>query len=183
MSDERKLGMQHNLHRGECVMNDFFGLFDDEKEDIREREEIRERDERRERTDVVEDGKLRLHQEELDIHKDRVDTGEVILSKEIVEEHKIVDVPVMHEEVVIERRAIDHEPTDEFINAEETIHIPVGEERVEVGKHTVVTGEVSAYKRAVEDTHHVDEVLRREEARVETTGEAHVVHDEEPRYE
>ncbi|MDQ0246839.1 uncharacterized protein (TIGR02271 family) [Bacillus fengqiuensis] len=152
-------------------MSDLFGFFNDEKE------------ERNERAETVDDGKLRLRQEELDISKDRVETGEVVLSKEIVEEQKTVDVPVTHEEVVIERRAIDHELSDSPIGAEETIHIPVSEERVEVGKHTVVTGEVSAYKREVEETRHVEETLRREEARVNTTGDAHVVNDEEvPRY-
>lgn len=152
-------------------MSEFFGFFDDEKE------------ERRERAETVDDGKLRLHQEELDISKNRVETGEVTLSKEIVEERKIVDVPVTHEEVVIERRAIDHEVSDSPISAEETIHIPVSEERVEVGKHTVITGEVSAYKREVEETRHVEETLKREEARVDTTGDSHVVADEDdPRY-
>lgn len=153
-------------------MSDLFGFFNDENE------------ERNERAETVDDGKLRLRQEELDISKDKVETGEVILSKEIVEEQKTIDVPVTHEEVVIERRAIDHESSDSPIGAEETIHIPVSEERVEVGKHTVVTGEVSAYKREVEETQHVEETLRREEARVNTTGDAHVVNDEEvSRYE
>ncbi|HWO98062.1 MAG TPA: YsnF/AvaK domain-containing protein [Bacillus sp. (in: firmicutes)] len=153
-------------------MSDLFGFFNNEKEERNEREE------------TVDDGKLLLRQEELDISKDRVETGEVVLSKEVVEEQKTVDVPVTHEEVVIERRAIDHESSDAPIGAEETIHIPVSEERVEVGKHTVVTGEVSAYKREVEETRHVEETLRREEARVNTTGDAHVVNDEEvSRYE
>ncbi|MDQ0201504.1 YsnF/AvaK domain-containing protein [Neobacillus ginsengisoli] len=148
-------------------MSELFGFFEDEK------------DEKNEKVEAVDDKKLLLRQEELDIDKDRVETGEVILSKEIVEETKAVDVPVMHEEVVIERRAIDHELSDSPIGEEETIHIPVNEERVEVGKHTVVTGEVSAYKREIEETRHVEETLRREEARVETTGDPNIVNDEE----
>jgi uncharacterized protein (TIGR02271 family) len=153
-------------------MSELFGFFEDEKED------------RNEKVEAVDDKKLLLRQEELDIDKDRFETGEVILSKEIVEETKAVDVPVMHEEVVIERRAINHEMSDSPIGEEETIHIPVSEERVEVGKHTVVTGEVSAYKREVEETRHVEETLRREEARVDTTGDPNIVNDEEiSRYE
>lgn len=130
-------------------------------------------------TEVVDNEKLYLRQEELDIAKNRVQTGEVSLGKEIVEEHKSVDVPVMHEEVVIERRAIDAEPSDEAITSEtETIHIPVSEEQVEVGKHTMVTGEVTAHKRAVEETEHIEETLLKEEARIDSDGEANIVASE-----
>lgn len=41
----------------------------------------------------VEDGKLFLQKEELDIAKDRVQTGEVNLRKEIIEEQQTVDIP------------------------------------------------------------------------------------------
>ncbi|WP_409372120.1 YsnF/AvaK domain-containing protein [Pseudobacteroides cellulosolvens] len=124
---------------------------------------------------IVEDRKLILRQEELDIAKNRVQIGQVELSKEIVEEQKEVDVPVIHEEVVIERRAIDRHPSDSPITEEETIRIPVTEERVEVGKHTVVTGEVSAYKREVGETKKVVETLKKEEARVHKDGEPHII--------
>jgi uncharacterized protein (TIGR02271 family) len=147
-------------------MSNIFGFLDDDKEELHEKE-------------VVDDKKMLLHQEELDISKDRVETGEVTLSKEIVEEHKSVSVPVTHEEVVIKRRVIDHELSDTPVGAEETIHIPVSEERVEVGKHTVVTGEISAFKREVEETKQVEETLRREEARVNTTGDPNIVNEED----
>lgn len=125
----------------------------------------------------AENEKLLLREEELDIAKDRMKTGEVKLRKEIIEEHKAVDVPVTHEEVVIERRAFS-EPSDSPIGDEEIIHIPVSEEQVEVGKHTMVTGEISAHKREVEETHHVDEILKREEARVDVEGDPNIVSEE-----
>ena len=118
------------------------------------------------------DGKLELRQEELDVTKNKVKTGEVTLSKEVVEEEKHVDVPVMHEEVVIERKALDHEPSDTPISSGETIHIPISEEKVDVGKHTVVTGEVSAHKREIEDTKTINETLKKEEARIDKDGDA-----------
>lgn len=127
---------------------------------------------------IVDDKKLILRQEELDISKNRVQIGQVELSKEIVEEHREVDVPVLHEEVVIERRAIDRHPSDSPIGEEETIRIPVTEERVEVGKHTVVTGEVLAYKREVEEHKKVVETLKKEEARVHKDGEPNIVGNE-----
>lgn len=131
------------------------------------------------KTKNVDDEKISLRQEELDIVKNRVHIGDVELSKEIIEERKIVDVPVTHEEVVIQRRAIDNQPSDLPVGHMESIHIPVNEERVEVGKHTVITGEVSAKKREVEETRHVEETLKREEARVREDGDAHLVNEED----
>lgn len=128
-----------------------------------------------EATDMVEEGKLLLREEELDIAKDRVQVGEVTLRKEIVEEHKSVTVPVTHEEVVIERRAISNEFSESPIGDEEVIHIPVSKEKVEVGKHTVITGEVSAYKREVEESEIIEETIRREEARVDTDGDPNII--------
>jgi uncharacterized protein (TIGR02271 family) len=124
------------------------------------------------------DAKLRLRKEELDIAKDRVQKGEVEISKEIIEEHKTVDVPVAREEVIIERRSLDNEASDTPISEEETIRIPVSEERVNVGKHTVVTGEISAHKRSIEDIEHVDETLKREEARINRIGDPDVIDEE-----
>ena len=119
--------------------------------------------------------KLSLRKEELDIDKSKIQKGEVELGKEIIEEHKSVDVPVTREEVVIERKSLDNEASDSPITDEENIRIPVTEEKVDVGKHTVVTGEVSAHKREIEDTRHIDETLKHEEARINTSGDPDIV--------
>lgn len=121
------------------------------------------------------EGSLTLRKEELDINKIKAQKGEVELGKEIVEEQKTVEVPVTHEEVVIERRSLNNEASNEPIGNEETIRIPVSEEQVTVDKHTVVTGEVSAHKREVQETRRVDENLKREEARINTNGDANIV--------
>lgn len=117
-----------------------------------------------------ESGKLRLREERLDVNKDKVRTGEVEIHKEVVEEQKTVDVPVSREEVVIERKAVNDETTNEPVGRDETIRIPVSEERVEVTKHNVVTGEVEARKRTVQETEEVNDTVRREEARINRTG-------------
>jgi len=122
-----------------------------------------------------EDAKLLLRKEELNIDKTRVQTGEVEFSKEIIEEQRTVDVPVIREEIVIERRALNNEHSDTPITDEETIRIPVSEDRVVVDKYTVVTGEILAHKNIVEDTKHIDETLRREEARVNKFGNPDVI--------
>lgn len=125
------------------------------------------------------DAKLRLRKEELDIAKDKVHKGDVEIGKEIIEEHKTVDVPVTREEVVIERRSLNNEASDSPIRDEETIRIPVSEEKVNVDKHTVVTGEILAHKRSIEDTEHIDETLKREEARINRIGDPDIVDDDD----
>ncbi|ALC90357.1 hypothetical protein AM500_11595 [Bacillus sp. FJAT-18017] len=123
-------------------------------------------------------GSLKLHKEELDITKNNIDAGEVVLSKEVVEEQKTVNVPVMHEEVVIKRTPMNNERSNESINSGETIRIPVSQEEVEVNKYTVTTEEVSASKREVEDTQQIQETLQHEEAHVNTTGSVDIVSGE-----
>lgn len=122
------------------------------------------------------DGKLRLREEELDVSKYSVRTGEVTLHKDIVEEQKTVSVPVTHEQVVIERRAVN-EPSDIPVGQEEVIRIPVSEERVSVDKHTIVTGEVELHKRAIEETREVNETLRKEKARLDIDGHPDIVNE------
>jgi len=103
---------------------------------------------------------------------------EVNLHKEVIEEQKTVDIPVTREEVVIERRAINNKPSDEPIGDDESIHIPVMEEKIDIDKHTVITGAVPAFKRAVEDTEQVSSTLKKEEARVDTDGDPNIVSGE-----
>ncbi|HEY8889301.1 MAG TPA: YsnF/AvaK domain-containing protein [Clostridium sp.] len=121
------------------------------------------------------DAKILLRKEELDIAKDSVHKGDVEFGKEIIEEQKSVDVPVMREEVVIERKSLNNVASDSPITEEQTIKIPVSEEKVHVDKHTVVTSEISAHKRSIEGTEHIDETLKREEARVNKIGNADIV--------
>jgi len=146
----------------------FFDLFKDEDTELNADTEFASED-----AEFAEDeATMRLREEELDIRKDRVKTGEVVLHKDVVEEERNVAVPVAHDEVVIERRTLDHRPSDEPISAEETIRIPVTAERVDVDKHTVVREEISAHKREVQETEHVKDVLHKEVAHVDAEGEA-----------
>ena len=114
---------------------------------------------------------LRLREEQLNVSKERVQSGEVGLHKEVISEQKTVNVPVTHEEVVIERHPVtDGRVDDTPIGEGETIRVPVSEEQVNVSKDTVVTGEVAIGKRAVQETQQVTDTVRREEARMDQTG-------------
>ena len=126
---------------------------------------------------------LKLREEQLTATKERVQTGEVELHKEVVAEQKTINVPVTHEEVVIERHAVSGEQADPTpIGEGETIRVPVNAEQVNVNKNTAVTGEVTIGKRAVQENKRVNESVQREEVRVEHEGDVSDlnVHDEPP---
>lgn len=159
-------------------MGDFLGLFGDEKSsNVNNDTQMTNQDNQMTNQDNQSSGTIQLHKEELDITKSNVDAGEVVLSKDVVEEQKTIDVPVMHEEVVIKRTPINNERSDQSIISEETIRIPVTQEKVEVNKYTVTTEEISASKRQVEETQQVQETLKSEKAHVNTTGSVDIVTD------
>ncbi|NGZ77018.1 YsnF/AvaK domain-containing protein [Saccharibacillus alkalitolerans] len=123
--------------------------------------------------------RMQLREEQLDINKNTVRSGEVEVHKDVIEEQASVDVPVNHEEVVIERRSVGDMPTDQPVGMDETIRVPVSEEQVEVNKRNVVTGEVEVHKRNVQETEQVRDTLHREEARIDKDGNPQVLEGSE----
>jgi uncharacterized protein (TIGR02271 family) len=121
------------------------------------------------------DQTLQLREEELKANKMSVETGQVTLAKEVVEERKSVEVPVRREEVYVERRAVDR-PADRPIEAgaQQTIEVPVREEQVELEKQPVVYEEVGVAKQQVVQNQQVTETVRREELRMDKQGDVDV---------
>jgi len=122
---------------------------------------------------------IEVKEERLQAEKHPVETGEVRVRKEVHTENKSIEVPVQHEEVVIERTPVHGKAATEGISADsvragEEIRIPVREEQVDVSKHAVVTEEVNLGKRVVQDTEHVTGQVRKEEVKVEQTGDVDV---------
>jgi uncharacterized protein (TIGR02271 family) len=121
------------------------------------------------------EGTLQLREEELVANKQRVETGEVRVGKDIVSEERTLEVPVTRDEVVIERHPVDRRPSDSPIGDRgQSIELPVREERVELEKRTVVYEEVGVGKHELKDTEHVSGTVRREEARVERDGDVNM---------
>ena len=111
---------------------------------------------------------VQLREEQLIVRKDRVQTGEVQLRKEIVEELRTIQVPVMREEVYVERRSVVDGQYDGSPLAEnEIIRIPIMEERIEVTKRPVVVEEVIIGKRKIQEIKEVQDTVRKEEAQIE----------------
>ena len=121
-------------------------------------------------------GRMQLRVEELQARMEAVEAGTVWLEKDGKTEERTMEVPVTHEEVVVDRRPVDRRPADQPIDEddEETIDVPVMREEVTVEKRPVVYEEVEVGKRAVQDTRQVSGTVRREEARIDHDGDVEV---------
>jgi uncharacterized protein (TIGR02271 family) len=132
--------------------------------------------------------RLLLREERLHADTNRVETGGIRIRREVITEHRTIVVSVKREEIVIERVPAGHHSSQEpqvsgdtrIVTRElrrgEELRIPVREERVTVSKQTVVTEEVRVGIRTVQDTERVTDIVRHEEARVETIGDVEI-HD------
>ncbi|RXK17239.1 DUF2382 domain-containing protein [Macrococcus sp. DPC7161] len=123
----------------------------------------------RNRNDLTEEEKIKLHEERLLVNKDRVQTGEVKVEKDVVTERQEFDVPVEREEIVIERRPVNERTDGKFdeLGEDEVIRVPVHEERINVSKENVVNEEIVIKKERVTDVEHVSEDVRREEVDID----------------
>jgi uncharacterized protein (TIGR02271 family) len=115
--------------------------------------------------------RLELVEEELDVNTRPVEAGEVRVRKEVHTEQRNIEVPVTREEVVIERHPVSGREASGRDIGDDEVRIPLMEEEVDVQKRAVVREEISVGKRPVEETRTVSDTVRREEARVESTGD------------
>lgn len=116
-----------------------------------------------------ENQRMQLYGEMLRVHRDRVQSGEVKLRKETVSETKNLNVPVSHDELVVERKPVNEQRAapGATIGEKQEMRIPLTEEHVSVEKEPVVREEVEAGKREVTDVESRDETVRHEELKVE----------------
>ncbi|MDT0695086.1 DUF2382 domain-containing protein [Mammaliicoccus sciuri] len=113
----------------------------------------------------VDEESVQLHEERLNVDKENVETGDASVDKHVVEEEQEFDIPVEREEVTIERRPVNEKVDEDFnANDDDSVHIPLHEERVKVDKENVVSEEIVIKKNKVQDTEHVSEKVRHEEA-------------------
>ena len=119
--------------------------------------------------------RVELREEQLRARTEQVPAGEVRVEKDVVTERQEMDVPVTHEEVVVERRPVEGgRPAGGDIREGQEIRVPVSQERVQVEKEPVVTEEVTVGKQEVTETQRVGSEVRREEPRVEREGDVRV---------
>ena len=117
---------------------------------------------------------LPLREEELRAHKERVKIGEVTIRKDVVSETRTLEVPVLHEEVVIEVRPVAPRPASGDSLGGKEIRVPVHAEQVELRKQLVVTQEVHVGRNLVEEPERLEGTVQKEVVRVEKDGEVPV---------
>lgn len=120
---------------------------------------------------------IKLQEEQLDVDTNKVQTGEVNVSKRVIEETKMIEVPVEHEEIVIKRHKVNDGTSVDENNEDEEIVIPISEEQIHVTKTPVVIEEVTIGKETVEETKQISETVRKEDIEVETDGDVDL-HDD-----
>jgi uncharacterized protein (TIGR02271 family) len=117
--------------------------------------------------------RVQLAEEELGASKRMTEAGEVRVRKDVVTERKQIDVPVMREEVHVERVPVSASGKDADLDQdafkERTVTVPVREEEVEVTKRPRVREEVRISKSANVREQRVEGDVRREEAHIERT--------------
>ena len=109
--------------------------------------------------------------ERLDVTKTETE-GEARIVKEPVTETKTVEVPVTHEELVVEKHDVTGDSqqqqtqTNEPVTSDEEIRVPLKEEHVKVTKEPYVKEEVSVKKKPVTETRQVTDEVRSEKVKV-----------------
>ena len=121
--------------------------------------------------DAAERAVIPLIAEQVELHKRRVETGKVRITKRVEVEEQLVDVPLQREEVVVERVPVERFVTETppVRHEGDTMIVPVMEEVLVVEKRLMVREELRLTTRRTE-THEPRTVsLRKEVAHVERT--------------
>ena len=119
--------------------------------------------------------RLQRVEEDLTAQKTAAEVGEVVVSKDVVEQEQTLEVPVTREEVQIRSRIVDR-PADASaaVGQEETIRVPVREEQVQVGKEARVVEELEIEKVQTQETQQVSDTVRKEQFRVQEQGDTDI---------
>lgn len=129
--------------------------------------------------DTERESRMTLAEEELAVGKRRVASGEVEVGKRVETERVRETVPVMREEVTVERRPATGMGTAPQIGNDE-IRVPISHEEVTVEKRVVPKEELVIKKNQVQDQQVVEDTVRREHAEVTRTGDAELI-DRDPK--
>lgn len=101
--------------------------------------------------------KIRLRREALEIIKHWVQTAEVKVHNEVSTEHKTMTVPLIREDLVIEKIDLDGNHN----HSVKTLRIPLRYERVQIVKEMIDLGPVSIFRRRFTQSEHVEATLKK----------------------
>jgi len=116
---------------------------------------------------------LKLYEERLVAHKERMKTGEVSVSKRVETDTQQVSVPVQKEKLVIEvstpgTTAVTGNVAGAFSTGD-TVNIDLHEDKAAVGKQAVVRQEVNIRKETEQSVETISDRVRREELEVDSS--------------
>jgi uncharacterized protein (TIGR02271 family) len=121
--------------------------------------------------EVAAEDELRIPvmEEELTATVREQEAGAVRIEKRIVEEDRVLEVPVTDEQIRVERRIVDRpvSASDTQAFEEITIDVPLTTEEVELQKQARVAEEIVVSKEATQRTERVSDTVRREEVYVD----------------
>jgi uncharacterized protein (TIGR02271 family) len=121
--------------------------------------------------EVAAEDELRIPvvEEELTATVREQEAGAVRIEKRVVEEDRVLEVPVTDEQIRVERRIVDRpvSASDTQAFEEITIDVPLTTEQVELQKQARVAEEIVVSKEATQRTERVSDTVRREEVYVD----------------
>ena len=120
--------------------------------------------------EVAAEDELRIPvvEEELTATVRAAEAGAVRIEKRVVEEDRVLEVPVTDEQIRVERRIVDRPVGADTQAFEEiVIDVPVTTEEVELQKRARVAEEIVVSKEATQRTERVTDTVRREEVYVD----------------
>src|SRR5688500_7897304 len=120
--------------------------------------------------EVAAEDELRIPvvEEELTATVREQEAGAVRIEKRVVEEDRVLEVPVTDEQIRVERRIVDRPVGADTQAFEEiVIDVPVTTEEVELQKRARVAEEIVVSKEATQRTERVTDTVRREEVYVD----------------
>lgn len=130
---------------------------------------------------ATEELRVPIIEEKMDVSKRDVETGEVVIHKEVITEMKHITVPVTREEVHIERVAVSENDVRSGTVAMEnaafqdaTIRVPIHEEQIEVTKRPVVREEIRVSKDIVVEQKSAEAELRKERVDIKEDTDLHL---------
>ncbi|PGY10331.1 hypothetical protein COE25_15445 [Bacillus sp. AFS031507] len=128
------------------------------------------------KNDHREDKTLQLHKEELQVNKKWVKTADVRVYKKTYTVEKQIVVPIIREELIIEKKILNPEsgPTTQI----ETIHIPLSEEHIEVILNQTILNDVEIFRNQYEEIIQINENVKEEKVQIDTIGDVKVVVDD-----
>ena len=112
--------------------------------------------------------------EQLEVGKKVIETGRVNVSKDVNQINEVVDVPLVHEELDVQRVAVNQivtAPPPPVRYEGDTMIIPILREVAVVEKRLMLVEELRVTKRQIQTVHHEQVALRQESVNVERIDE------------